>query len=298
MSGPIQTSTPADRERAKARLRTLTRGAVVAAAGATVALGVVVAHDRPGASAADHCRVRIHLVHVEQWELLVGQHLRHFQLRHHWEHREHRELRHLVFRLDPDVKLPVAHRDIGRNLAVTKGTDVIEPVLTTRSFRAIGTTATVVVQAPGDARGGRADPRGRARRLRPRLQSFPPGLGIAVGARQCRAHRRGERAALRGPLRRLRRGRAHGRRCRPHYRQRHRGAGLRRRPGRGAVPSARPAAGAGTGGGLSARAAQSAPTAPSASRAASGSTSARPPRPWPPTARPPALPAGSAPAPS
>ena len=34
---------------------------------------------------------------------------------------------------------------------MTKGTDVIEPVLTTRSFRAIGTTATVVVQAPGDA---------------------------------------------------------------------------------------------------------------------------------------------------
>jgi thiamine biosynthesis lipoprotein len=34
---------------------------------------------------------------------------------------------------------------------VTQGTGVIEPVLTTRSFRAIGTTATVVVQELGDA---------------------------------------------------------------------------------------------------------------------------------------------------
>ena len=32
-----------------------------------------------------------------------------------------------------------------------QGTDVMEPVLATRSFRAIGTTATVVVQEPGDA---------------------------------------------------------------------------------------------------------------------------------------------------
>jgi thiamine biosynthesis lipoprotein len=34
---------------------------------------------------------------------------------------------------------------------MTPGTDVIEPVLTKRSFPAIGTTATVVVQEPGDA---------------------------------------------------------------------------------------------------------------------------------------------------
>jgi len=34
---------------------------------------------------------------------------------------------------------------------VTRGAEVLEPVLTTRSFRAIGTTATVVVQEPTDA---------------------------------------------------------------------------------------------------------------------------------------------------
>ena len=46
-----QPSTPADRDRTQSRLRTLTRGVIVAATGATVALGVVVAHDRQGAGA-------------------------------------------------------------------------------------------------------------------------------------------------------------------------------------------------------------------------------------------------------
>ena len=58
MSRPSQPSTPAERERAQARLRTLTRGAIVAATGATVAIGVVVAHDRPGAGAARQRRQR------------------------------------------------------------------------------------------------------------------------------------------------------------------------------------------------------------------------------------------------
>ena len=52
----------------------------------------------------------------------------------------------------------------------------------------------------------------------------------------------GQRAALRGARGRVRCGRAHRRRRRPHHRQRHRRARLRRRPRRGAVPSARPAA--------------------------------------------------------
>jgi len=51
MSERTQPSTPADRDRAHSRLRILTRGAIVAATGATLALGVVVAHDRPGAKA-------------------------------------------------------------------------------------------------------------------------------------------------------------------------------------------------------------------------------------------------------
>jgi hypothetical protein len=46
-----QASTPAARERARSRLRFLTRGAIVTATGATVAIGIVVAHDRPGAGA-------------------------------------------------------------------------------------------------------------------------------------------------------------------------------------------------------------------------------------------------------
>lgn len=51
MSPTSQPNTPAERDRAKARLRFLTRGAIVAASGATVALGIVVAQDHPGASA-------------------------------------------------------------------------------------------------------------------------------------------------------------------------------------------------------------------------------------------------------
>lgn len=49
MSIPTQPSTPERRERATSRLRFLTRGAVVAATGATVAMGFVVAHEQPGA---------------------------------------------------------------------------------------------------------------------------------------------------------------------------------------------------------------------------------------------------------
>ncbi len=48
MSIPSQPSTPERRERATSRLRFLTRGAVVAATGATVAMGFVVAHEQPG----------------------------------------------------------------------------------------------------------------------------------------------------------------------------------------------------------------------------------------------------------
>ena len=50
MSPPNQQSTPPTRERGQARVRQLTRGAALLATGATVAIGIVVAHDHPGAS--------------------------------------------------------------------------------------------------------------------------------------------------------------------------------------------------------------------------------------------------------
>jgi cytoskeletal protein RodZ len=51
MSGPVQPSTPRERDKARARLRLLTRGVIVTATGATVAVGILVAHDRPGSTA-------------------------------------------------------------------------------------------------------------------------------------------------------------------------------------------------------------------------------------------------------
>jgi len=53
MSPIDQSNTPEDREQARSRLRALTRGAVFAAAGATVVLGVVVSRDHPGSSTTD-----------------------------------------------------------------------------------------------------------------------------------------------------------------------------------------------------------------------------------------------------
>jgi len=43
-----QPHTPESRDKARARLRTLTRGAVLAATGATVAIGIAVSHDHAG----------------------------------------------------------------------------------------------------------------------------------------------------------------------------------------------------------------------------------------------------------
>ncbi|HWF15697.1 MAG TPA: hypothetical protein VG244_05905 [Acidimicrobiales bacterium] len=52
MSLPDQPNSPATREKVQGRLRHVTRAAVLAAAGATVGIGIVVAHDHPGASGA------------------------------------------------------------------------------------------------------------------------------------------------------------------------------------------------------------------------------------------------------
>ena len=50
MSSIDQPNTPENREKARSRLRNLTRGVVVAAAGATVVIGVVVSRDHPGSA--------------------------------------------------------------------------------------------------------------------------------------------------------------------------------------------------------------------------------------------------------
>ena len=49
MSPIDQPNTPENRDKARSRLRTLTRGAIFAATGATVVIGVVVSRDHPGA---------------------------------------------------------------------------------------------------------------------------------------------------------------------------------------------------------------------------------------------------------
>ena len=50
------------------RLRVVTRGVIVAATGATVAMGIVVSHDHPGASAVG---TKAASLHVEQRECVV-----------------------------------------------------------------------------------------------------------------------------------------------------------------------------------------------------------------------------------
>ena len=53
MSAPDQPNTPESRDKARSRLRTLTRAAVFAATGATAVIGIVVAHEHPGADTRD-----------------------------------------------------------------------------------------------------------------------------------------------------------------------------------------------------------------------------------------------------
>ena len=50
MSRPSQPSTPESRDRAQARVRTLTRAAVFAATGIAAFMGIVVAREHPGSS--------------------------------------------------------------------------------------------------------------------------------------------------------------------------------------------------------------------------------------------------------
>ena len=50
MSHPDEPNAPQRREQVQGRLRHVTRAAVLAAVGATAGIGIVVAHDHPGAS--------------------------------------------------------------------------------------------------------------------------------------------------------------------------------------------------------------------------------------------------------
>jgi len=68
---------------------------------------------------------------------------------HHIHHVHHLLLLLLLRR--PDCQFLVGHRDVGGYLVMRDGADGVEPRLVTRSFRAIGTTATVVVQEPADS---------------------------------------------------------------------------------------------------------------------------------------------------
>ncbi len=58
MSSIDQPNTPENREKARSRLRNLTRGVVVAAAGATVVIGVVVSRDHPGSATSGSSATR------------------------------------------------------------------------------------------------------------------------------------------------------------------------------------------------------------------------------------------------
>jgi hypothetical protein len=52
MAFPSEPSTPQTREKAQSKVRHLTRGAVIAAAGLTALIGVVVAEEHPGSGSA------------------------------------------------------------------------------------------------------------------------------------------------------------------------------------------------------------------------------------------------------
>ena len=143
MSESAQPSTPADRDRARSRLRTLTRG-----------------NDRRGDRRDRRHRgrggprpSRRRLGDVDQDPELSGRHDRGPGRCRHDRRVGHRIL--FILAIDhidhsSDQELLVGHRDIGRDI-VTPPVEVPERSLTTRSFRAIGTTATVVVQDPGHA---------------------------------------------------------------------------------------------------------------------------------------------------
>jgi FAD:protein FMN transferase len=112
-----------------------------------------------GRRGADLDRLDVHLVeidrHHEDPELLGRYDIGLGRFRHErvdWRYRHGVLVVHLIDDIDdgPDEKLLVGHGDIGSDVVISP-VAVREPTLAMRSFRAIGTTATVVVQDPRQA---------------------------------------------------------------------------------------------------------------------------------------------------
>ena len=174
MSTIGQPHTPLSREKASTRLRNLTRGAVLAATGATVAIGIVVSHGHSGSSSTGKSTGTPATVTSGSGSTTApavvsgGSSVRVVL--------DHRRRVPVDCRLvvDPDSERVVAHGhfrgvlhlsrvhitigrhlgrllDLGRDLGLMTTTTSQRPLLTKRSFRAIGTTATVVVQDAGAA---------------------------------------------------------------------------------------------------------------------------------------------------
>ncbi len=164
MASPSEPSTPETRVKAQSRVSHLTRGVVLAATGLTALIGVVVAKEHPGSSSAPEESGNSSSTSTGSNSGSSGsgsgsQHRQlrfRLDLRHHdhddvgWVELLERQRRFVgqleLERVGAHVHLQPAHRDVGGH--VVTATDISEPALTARSFRAIGTTATVVVQDP------------------------------------------------------------------------------------------------------------------------------------------------------
>ncbi len=148
-----------DREKAASRLRSLTRGAVIAATGVTVAIGIAASREHSGGGTTgtagadervhrfglglDHVHDgvgfgRLLLVDVEHVRIVVDIL---------FEQRRQRDSHHDCAECEPEH----AVGDVGRYVTMTSTTASSDQLLTARSFRAIGTTATVVVRDPAVA---------------------------------------------------------------------------------------------------------------------------------------------------
>ena len=238
MSRPSQPSTPESRDRAQARVRTMTRAAVFAATGIAAFMGVVVAREHPGSSSPATTTSRLRIGHVHGHDDAVGlvglvrydhdtfQHVVGFLL--------------LLLLLSTDEQLVCADGDVRGDVDTVTATTDLRRVLTVRSFRAIGTTATVVVQDPRDADPAELMLAAELDADGPGLQPVPPDSELAAAARAGRGAPCGSAPLLFEALDVACGGTSHGRRRRPHGRQRHRRARVRPRPRRGAGRAARP----------------------------------------------------------
>ncbi len=130
-----QRHTPQNRYKTQTRLRNLTRGAVISAAGVAAAIGIAVAHAHPGAGSTSSSHsgtsgtTGTSSGSGDDVQQLVGQ------------HRHDRQFRRFV----ADDHDDHACRHLRWVVGMTRAAGTPDPLLASRSFRAIGTTATVVV---------------------------------------------------------------------------------------------------------------------------------------------------------